>query len=87
MRRSASCTARRYGTNPSGGSGTYCAMSCSRTSTSVISERTSGLASEDGTGVTSPTQWLDRPGVRNGTRTIRRFGRSAASANPCIMAR
>ena len=42
-------------------------MSCSSATTSSRSESTSGRAIEFGTGVTRPTQWLDRLGVSTGT--------------------
>ena len=48
--------------SPSGGSGTYAAMSCSWHTTSCRSDSTSGRASEPGTGVTRPTHRLDRRG-------------------------
>ena len=47
-------------------------MSCSAATTSTRSESTSGRAIEFGTGVTRPTQWLDRLGVSTGTLTMSR---------------
>ncbi|GAB2756113.1 hypothetical protein GCM10027072_62740 [Streptomyces bullii] len=63
-----------------GGSGTYRAMSCSRQTTSWRSDSVRGRAMVAGTGVTSPTQWLDRPGVSTGTGRMRRRGRPATAA-------
>ncbi len=54
--------------SPSGGSGTYAAMSCSSHTTSCTSDSTSGRASPDGTGVTSPTHRLDSRGESTGHR-------------------
>ena len=63
-----------------GSSGTYRAMSCSRHTTSWRSDSVSGRAMEAGTGVTSPIQWLDSPGVSTGTGTITRRRSPATSA-------
>jgi hypothetical protein len=52
----------------------------SRTTTSFTRLSTSGRASEAGTGVTRPTQWLERRGVRNGTMMTWRRLRPASSA-------
>src|SRR3954454_24680269 len=60
---SASSSARSKPTSPSAGSGTYRAMSCSLQTTSCTSDSTSGRARLLGTGVTTPTQWLDSLGV------------------------
>jgi hypothetical protein len=55
-RASASRTASSKPSSPSGGSGTHRAISCSRATTSVTSERTSGRAMAPGTGVTTLIQ-------------------------------
>ena len=44
----------------------------SRTTTSLTRLATSGRASEAGTGVTIPTQWLESRGVSTGTGMSRR---------------
>ena len=62
-------------------------MSFSRATTSWRSDSTSGRAMPLGTGVTRPTQWLDRLGVSNGTVLIRRGRRPATAAYRCIIAR
>jgi hypothetical protein len=62
-------------------------MSCSLRTTSWIRLSTNGRAMLFGTGVTSPTQWLDRDGVSSGSVTIRRRLRCATSAYRCIMSR
>lgn len=64
---SANRMASRTPSSPSGGSGTYASMSFSLHTTSCRSDSTSGRAMEAGTGVTAPTQWLDRDGVSTGT--------------------
>ena len=38
-----------------------------------------------GTGVITPTQWLDSEGVKKGTGRIRRLGRPATTAKRCII--
>ncbi len=55
-------------------------MSCSRQTTVLRSDSTSGRAIPAGTGVTTPTQWLDNDGVKNGTGRIRRRGSPATAA-------
>ena len=60
----ASRTASSKPSRPSGGSGTYSAMSCSRQTTVLRSDSTSGRAMPAGTGVIRPTQWLDSDGVK-----------------------
>ena len=77
---SASRTASSKPTSPSGGSGIHRAMSCSVQTTVLRSDSTSGRAMDAGTGVTTPTQWLDSDGVKKGTGRIRRRGRPATSA-------
>ena len=77
---SASSQARWKPISPSGGSGTYCLMSSSAATTVFFNESTSGRAMLAGTGVTMPTQWLDRPGVSTGTGTTRRRVRPATCA-------
>ncbi len=79
--------ARPKGIGAPGGSGTYSVMSCSAQTTSYRSDSASGRARPAGTGVTSPIQWLDRPGVSIGTDTMRRLGRPATSAYSIIMSR
>jgi len=55
-------------------------MSFSRHTTSWRSDSVSGRAMDAGTGVTSPTQWLDRPGVSTGTgSTSRRLSPATAA--------
>ncbi len=54
-------------------------MSCSWQTTSCRSDSTSGRAIDAGTGVISPTQCEDSPGVSTGTGMISR-GRSPATA-------
>ncbi len=76
---SASRSARSKPMVPSGGSGTYSLMSCSRHTTSWRSDSVSGRAMELGTGVTRPTQRLESVGVSTGTGRITR-GRSPATA-------
>ena len=53
--------------------------------TSLISEPTSGRASEVGTGVTKPIQRLDNFGVNTGTLIIKRFLSPDNLANFCII--
>ena len=77
---SASSTARWKPMSPSGGSGTYRSMSFSEATTVFFSESTSGRAMLAGTGVTMPTQWLDKPGVSTGTGTTLRRESPATSA-------
>ena len=60
-------------------------MSCSWQTTVLRSDSTSGRAMPAGTGVISPTQWLDSDGVKNGTGRIRRRGSSATAAYRCII--
>ncbi len=79
-RRSASDTASSNPIGCPGGSGTYRAMSCSWQTTSWRSDSVSGRAIDRGTGVTRPTQWLDRPGVSTGTVTITRRASPATAA-------
>jgi hypothetical protein len=83
----ASRTASSKPSSPSGGSGTYCAMSCSEQTTVLRSDSTSGRAIDAGTGVTTPTQWLDSPGLSTGTGRIRRLGSPATAAKRCIISR
>ncbi len=87
IRASASSTARSNPIKPSGGSGMYAAMSCSTQTASWRRDSTSGLASEPGTGVMTPTQWLDSVGVSTGTGRIRRRRRPRAAAKRCIISR
>ena len=68
--------ARSTGSRPSGGSGTYLAMSCSEHTTPFLSDSTSGLGRPAGTGVTSPTHSEEGRGVSSGT------GRSTRGRNP-----
>ncbi|GAA3127173.1 hypothetical protein GCM10017687_47400 [Streptomyces echinatus] len=86
-RRSASRTASSNRSGWPGGSGTYPAMSCSWQTTSWRSDSVNGRAIDAGTGVTSPTQWLERPGVRTGTGTMSRRGSPATRAYRIIMSR
>ena len=65
---------------PSGGSGTYSRMSCSRHTTSCTSESINGMAMARGTGVTRPTQCDDSRGVSTGTGKTRRGGSPATAA-------
>ena len=60
-------------------------MSCSRQTTVLRSDSTSGRAMPAGTGVISPTQWLDSDGENSGTGRIRRRGRPATAAYRCII--
>ena len=76
----ASATARSYPMRPSGGSGTYSRMSCSRQTTSCTSESISGAAMARGTGVTRFTQCDESRGVSTGTGSTRRAGSSATAA-------
>ncbi len=76
----ASRTASSKPVSPPGGSGENAVMSCSPQTTSWRSDSTSGRASPPGTGVTRPTQRLDRLGVSTGTGTITRRGRPATRA-------
>lgn len=62
-------------------------MSCSWQTTSCRSDSASGRATLAGTGVTSPTQWLDSRGVSTGTGTITRRGSPATVAYRRIMSR
>ena len=55
-------------------------MSCSLQMTSLMRLSTSGRAMLFGTGVTRPTQWLDREGVSTGNAAIRRGFRPAIFA-------
>ena len=48
-------------------------------------EAAGGCPAAHGTGVTRPTQWLDRLGLSTGTLTMRRCGSPAARAYPCII--
>ncbi len=85
MRCRASRTASQNPISPCGGSGMYPAMSCSRQTASLRSDSTSGRATPAGTGVTRPTQWLDRLGVSSGTGMMSRGGSPATAAYPCII--
>jgi hypothetical protein len=60
-------------------------MSCSAQTTLLRSDSTRLRARDAGTGVTTPTQWLDRFGLSSGTGTIRRRGSPVTAANRCIM--
>ena len=60
-------------------------MSCSEHTAVLRSDSTSGRSSAAGTGVMSPTQWLDRDGVSSGTGRIRRRGTPATRAYRCII--
>ena len=82
---SASSTARSKPSSPSGGSGTYSAMSCSCATASWIRLSTSGRAIALGTGVTRPTQCEESPGVSGRTGTMIRRGRPATAAYRCII--
>lgn len=62
-------------------------MSSSLQTTSWMRESTSGRAMLLGTGVISPTQWLDSDGVSSGTVWIRRGDKPATRAYRCIMSR
>jgi hypothetical protein len=76
----ASRTASSKPSRPSGGSGTYSVMSCSRQTTVLRRDSTSGRAIPAGTGVIRPTQWLDSDGLNSGTGRIRRRGSPATAA-------
>ena len=73
--------------SPPSGCATNRSMSCSRATTSWISESISGTAVERGTGVTRLTQCEDSRGVSTGTGSIVRRGSSATSAKPSIICR
>jgi hypothetical protein len=60
-------------------------MSCSVQTTVFFSDSTRLRPSEAGTGVMTPTQWLDSPGLKKGTGMIRRLGSPATAAKRCIM--
>jgi hypothetical protein len=77
---SASRTESSKPSNPCGGVGTHLAISRSRATTSVTSERTSGLAIAPGTGVMRLIQWLDSDGLSTGTGTMIRRRRPATPA-------
>ena len=63
-------------------------MSCSRADHLVPQrlDQRPGDATR-GTGVTSPTQWLDSRGVSTGTGTMSRRGSPATAAYRCIISR
>ena len=75
---SASATAWSKPVSPSGGSGTYSAMSCSCATASCTRLSTSGRAIAFGTGVIRPTQCEDSDGVSGRTGRMTR-GRSPAT--------
>ncbi len=61
------------------------AIEWSRQTTGTLSDSTSGRAMPLGTGVTSPTQWLDRRGDSRLIGRMMRLRSPATDANSCII--